>query len=416
MEQLSLFEKKRSDFSQRADYTFKYNKKLGRHGWLRLTPAYSVKLVQKLLKQQPDNAIVFDPFSGTGTTTLVAGEMGLKAFSKDINPFLVWFGKVKTATFNAEEKEIVLSKYNKIKTNFEKYYLLENWLPSIFNIERWWSPTSLKTLAALRTSIAHNCGEPTDADKTSNLIWIAFCRLIIETSSAAFNHVSMSFKDAAPEVSQTTILDLFDTIISNILLSANSGISGKTSITYGDARQTPDLGGVKVNTVITSPPYPNRISYIRELRPYMYWTKFIEESKQAGEMDWQAIGGTWGTATSNLKKWSHVSETLSDELLEISHKISQAENKHADLMSLYVLKYFDDINIHIKNIRPALAKGAKLYYIIGNSSFYGNCVEAEKYLEQIFEHWGFKNINSKIIRKRNSNKKLYEYCTYAEWM
>lgn len=34
---------------QRSDYTFKYNKEQGRHGWLRLTPAYSIKLVKEIL-------------------------------------------------------------------------------------------------------------------------------------------------------------------------------------------------------------------------------------------------------------------------------------------------------------------------------------------------------------------------------
>lgn len=415
MEQLSLFKNVGDKFSQRSDYTFKYNKKLGRHGWLRLTPAYSVKLVKEILHEQNDDSIVFDPFSGTATTTLVAGEKGMSAFSKDINPFLVWFGRVKTATFSMTESEEVMIRYNKIKIEYKEHYLLENWLPTIYNIERWWSLTSLKTLSAIRTAIVNVCGEPNETDKMGNLIWIAFCRLIIETSSAAFNHVSMSFKDAAPEVGQEAIIELFDVIISNIMLSANSVVSGSTSVTLGDAKNTPDLKGEKVDTVITSPPYPNRISYIRELRPYMYWTKFIEESKQAGEIDWKAIGGTWGTATSNLRKWSIISEDLPDELIKVTNKISQAENKHADLMRLYVLKYFDDINIHIKNIRSVLTEGAKLYYIIGNSNFYGNCVETEKFLEQIFVNSGFKNVHSRIIRKRNSNKKLYEYCTYAQW-
>jgi hypothetical protein len=35
-------------FNQRADYTFKYNQKLGRHGWLQLTPTYYVKIYTKI--------------------------------------------------------------------------------------------------------------------------------------------------------------------------------------------------------------------------------------------------------------------------------------------------------------------------------------------------------------------------------
>ena len=45
------------------------------------------------------------------------------------------------------------------------------------------------------------------------------------------------------------------------------------------------------------------MSYIRELRPYMYWLGFLTNGRQAGELDWAAIGGTWGCATSNLNSW-----------------------------------------------------------------------------------------------------------------
>jgi hypothetical protein len=37
---------------QRADYTHKHNVKTGRHGWLRLTPAYSVKVVEEIISSR----------------------------------------------------------------------------------------------------------------------------------------------------------------------------------------------------------------------------------------------------------------------------------------------------------------------------------------------------------------------------
>jgi hypothetical protein len=39
---------------QRADYTHKANLKTGRHGWLRLTPAYGVKVVEQIMDQFSD--------------------------------------------------------------------------------------------------------------------------------------------------------------------------------------------------------------------------------------------------------------------------------------------------------------------------------------------------------------------------
>src|SRR5437773_1144189 len=86
---------------QRADYTHKYNIKTGRHGWLRLTPAYSVRVVEELMDHTKDHLRVFDPFSGTATTALSAAYHGHTASTTDINPFLVWLGKAKTDHYSA---------------------------------------------------------------------------------------------------------------------------------------------------------------------------------------------------------------------------------------------------------------------------------------------------------------------------
>lgn len=57
---------------QRADLTHRHNLMSGRHGWLRLTPAYSIKIVDEILNAKPDSSSVLDPFSGTATTPLCA--------------------------------------------------------------------------------------------------------------------------------------------------------------------------------------------------------------------------------------------------------------------------------------------------------------------------------------------------------
>ena len=74
---------------QNAQYTYKFNKSMGRHGWLRLTPAYSVKIVEEILAgldYRPK--CVLEPFSGTGTTELVCSSKGIASVAYDINPFL----------------------------------------------------------------------------------------------------------------------------------------------------------------------------------------------------------------------------------------------------------------------------------------------------------------------------------------
>src|SRR5204862_3807831 len=90
---------------QRADLTFKHNRNAGRHGWLRLTPAYSVKLVSDILAGLDPKQCVIEPFSGTGTTPVVAVEHGHDCDAFDINPFLIWLAEAKARNYASEERE-----------------------------------------------------------------------------------------------------------------------------------------------------------------------------------------------------------------------------------------------------------------------------------------------------------------------
>ncbi|MEB3826202.1 DNA methyltransferase [Phormidium sp. CCY1219] len=403
----------RNTVKQRAEYTFKFNRNLGRHGWLRLTPAYGVKLVEKLWEYRDKNAVILDPFSGTATTGLVAAERGNQAFAFDINPFLVWLGNAKCQTYSPDCLTDIRQQVKEALRAYPNLIHQENWTPKIFRIERWWSASTLRAIAALRTALVEQFGEP--SNNAYGLVWIAFCRLVIETSSAAFNHISMSFHNSVTHFEVEYVETLFANILDVILKSANLPLLGDASIVQADSRTITDLNGIKVDRVITSPPYPNRMSYIRELRPYMYWTKFLQEAKEAGEIDWQSIGGTWGIATSRLASWQIEEKVLPDELFFIVDRIQKTERKNAHLMGIYVLKYFHDMHLHLSALRNLLASGAKVQYAIGNSTFFGNKVDTPAIIAHSMKMLGYQQVRWEIIRKRNSNKALYEYCISAIW-
>ena len=404
----------RSTVQQRSDYTFKANCSIGRHGWLRLTPAYGVKLVEKLLSSVDRKAIILDPFSGTATTVLVAAEQGHQAFAFDINPFLIWLGSAKCQNYTEDclldIRERVWLALDQCKNQIDQ----DHWKPQIFNIERWWSRYTLKILASLRTALVKQFGEPEETNEYS-IVWIAFCRLIIETSSAAFNHISMSFSDTVTDHKIECIEELFLSILEFILKTAEKNIIGSAKVLKVDARNIINLNKIKIDNVITSPPYPNRISYIRELRPYMYWTKFIDQAKEAGELDWLAIGGTWGIATSRLNSWTIKEKALPEKIFSTIEKIEMSKGKNSHLLAIYVLKYFHDMHLHLSSIRSILKDGAELQYIVGNSTFFGNLVDTPALLSDSMRFLGYSKVHSEIVRKRNCNKALYEYCISASW-
>lgn len=53
----------RAALTRNEHLTFRANMGVGRHGWLRLTPAYGVRLVRERLEALEPGAVVTDPFS-----------------------------------------------------------------------------------------------------------------------------------------------------------------------------------------------------------------------------------------------------------------------------------------------------------------------------------------------------------------
>lgn len=405
----------RDQLRQRAEYTYKFNAKTGRHGWLRLTPAYSLKIVDELVVSHANARRILDPFCGTGTTALCAAYHGHEAVTTDINPFLVWLAQAKTAQYSPASIEATRRACAQALDLVADRAVEPAPAPPIFNIERWWSAEALEFLRLLRAAIEQVTQPDTDV---RNLLLVAFCRTLIEQSNAAFNHQSMSFKgdEQPPLLFAIDRAAVFETDVRFVLSGAADNPVGSASVVLADARELRRALSGPFDLVITSPPYANRMSYIRELRPYMYWLGFIENGRDAGELDWTAIGGTWGIATSRLTDWERSDMHFkSAHLTGALQAIAHAENKNGSLLAKYVAKYFDDMWTHFRELPEMLASGAELHYIVGNSTFYGTLVSTERLYAEMLTELGFSQVECRPIRKRNSKKELIEFDVVAKW-
>ena len=148
----------------------------------------------------------------------------------------------------------------------------------------------------------------------------------------------------------------------------------------------------------------------------MYWLGFLADGRDAGELDWRAIGGTWGIATSRLVNWERTTECFKSKQLDgILERIARSEHKNSVILANYVAKYFDDIWAHLQSLISALAPDAEVHYIVGNSTFYGVLVPTELLLAEMLTTLGFKGVRCKAIRKRNSKKELIEFDVVGRW-
>lgn len=400
---------------QRADYTHKFNASAGRHGWLRLTPAYSLRIVEELIAPHDRSLRVLDPFCGTGTTALSAAYHGHDAVTTEINPFLVWFGQAKTARYSPHVATRTRQACDAILDVVKREKIEPAAAPPIHKIERWWAPKSLLFLRQLSAAIEH----VTPArSRERDLLKIAFCRTLIKLSNAAFNHQSMSFKDSSQAQIDLPIdrAGIFREDVSFLVEGAERNPRGRCRVVNRDARDLANLEEGRFDLVVTSPPYANRMSYIRELRPYMYWLGFLVNGRDAGELDWTSIGGTWGVATSRLTDWKPQRRSYaSEELEETLAAIASPDNANGELLATYVRKYFVDMAAHFEQMRSLLAPGARVHYIVGNSTFYGVLLPAERFYADMMRRVGFKNPEVRAVRKRNSKKELVEFDVSAVW-
>jgi hypothetical protein len=152
------------------------------------------------------------------------------------------------------------------------------------------------------------------------------------------------------------------------------------------------------------------MSYIRELRPYMYWLGYLNNGKDAGELDWQSIGGTWGIATSRLNGWQRVPDSYRPPSLDpLLPLVAHADNKNGQLMAAYIDRYFEDTWFHLRAVADSISKGGCVHYIVGNSTFYDIHIPVELLYKDIMEKVGFSEVRIFTIRKRNSKQALFEY-------
>jgi hypothetical protein len=395
-----------------AHLTQKANLKHTRYGWLRLTPAYGVHLVDDLVSDLTADQFVLDPFCGTGTTALVCAEKGLPCATTDINPFLIWLAKAKTCEYSPTSRKEFLLAALRIEKKMTRASS-EVWSPPLHQIEKWWDESTLATLGKGMAAIRNEYEE----SPVKDLLCLAFCRTMIERANVSFGHQSMSFKKPTTlnlfeENSSSFVVDHWRKAVTDIEHSAGSQIEQTPEITLCDARELSKV--FKKNSfdrVITSPPYPNRMSYIRELRPYMYWLDYLTNGRDAGELDWKAIGGTWGCATSNLGKWKPEAgqEVPFAKFESICSKIGATSK----VLGTYVEKYFHDMTLHCSELFKVVKPGGRIDYIVGNSKFYDVLLPVEEIYAALFEHSGFTDVKINTLRKRSSKKELFEYDVIA---
>src|SRR5574337_188306 len=391
------------------------------HRWYKLRPSFSPFLVRYLYSKlaTSDTNGLFDPFAGAGTALIEAKRIGVNSWGIEINPFLATFTKF-SLDWSAGPKEIdnevhrLARQLHQAITSVEALdlyaalNLLKTQRPPIHNPLRWWREEVLKNLLAAKQILLKQ--DPKSL--AYRLMWLTVGTSCIEVANIKRLHPTLTFFDRSKEDIdvENILLEKLEEIAKDLVELHRIHIASPASATIlqGDSLKASSLIRLKQSVVvITSPPYPNRYSYVWETRPHLFLMDLIKTGKEASDLDLAAPGGTWGTATSVLLKG--IITPRQEYLSHLLKPIVSQLRKHDNLMANYVVKYFNMMDQHLDELGRVLPPGSRFAYVVGNSRIKGIDIPRETILANQIEakRWG-KVDRLIIFRKRIGRRALFE--------
>jgi hypothetical protein len=402
-----------------GDITFIAGQGESVHRWYRLTPSFSPGLVRFFLKEfgVDRTSLVLDPFSGRGTTAIECQKNGVRAVGFEINPLLQRVGSYSLAWPRYSKSlcdEYLALALDAMKTRAKSSVdvvsaELDESVPDIHDVYRWWKKDVMRDLL-----VAKACARDPRFQPLERLLWLALTESSLACANIHRNHPTITFDDdhdrtidVYAELRREVIEIVTDT---QSLSDEQLSMSQSCEIRLEDScAPTVPLKAGSVTHVITSPPYPNRYSYVHQTRPQLHFMDVVKSRRCATDIDLKTVGGTWGAATSNLMKQLIEPPPTIRPALDYWDDLSRA----SVLMCNYATKYFIDLDRHLRSLRPMLANGARCAYVVGNSRLSGIEVYTETILARLFELAGFEVERIILFRKRGGRKRLYETAVIA---
>lgn len=391
------------------------------HRWFRLTPSFGPELVRQALEEMETlpASVVLDPFAGAGTTLIEAQLEGHEAIGIEINPLLHFVCET------CLEWDLDVSRLRtglkRVEARFhEERDSSDGTLagagltpPPIHNVNRWWRSDVLFDMVLLLRVVRSSFR----AQKHRRFFELALAGVLVpDLTNVTLGRLQLHFINR--DADEINVWETFEKHASAMIedVSSVSRIesSGTSLVLQADSTDSSSVSGLpKVDRVVTSPPYPNRYSYVWNTRPHLYFLGLFGGPRQASDLDKRTIGGTWGTATSVLVK-GEVSAAFAVVEKVVGPVVRQIRRKD-NLMANYLMKYFNQLATQIVCQSPLLAPNARMAYVVGCCWLKQVYVETDVLLARVFEglELGYEVSKIERFRRRHSGKKLHESLVYV---
>lgn len=408
-----------SYYSGREIGTFKDSAKAPIHRWFRYPAGFSYKFVLEsldLFSVFPEDWI-YDPFSGTGTTLVVAKQQGINAYGVEAHSFVHWVAKVK---LNWDFEENILRKqirefFEEVseKTHGGKIFIdIEGVFPEL--VYKCYHPDDLKILYILREQILSYSTYPAVQD----FLKLALTETLRGAALAGTGWPYISPRKNRGEAPPKDALGTFQKTVWQMMGDLQKTKERRCEIKniLGDSRQKQLLADEQVKLALTSPPYLNNYDYADRTRLETY---FWGVARTWSDITRDYRDKLMIAATTQINRSKYNVETaLSEEIKAIAPNIYQ--KLQTSILALALLRnqkggkkaydlmtalYFNDILAVLKETHRVLMPGGHFCLVLGDSAPYGVHVATDTLIGELAVALGFRHFDYYELRGRGEKWK-----------
>ena len=383
------------------DVTFANNKRESIHRWYPYIEGFSQGFVEEILKKHPNNVTVYDPFNGSGTTTLTCAFNNINSFYSEINPFMRFVAntKVNTVKYLIEKKKIT-EFYKEIKS-FEHYYKsklnnnidIYKYINSCYKNSNYFSEKNLQQIATIKKYYLNIQNK-----HIQDLFALALGGILVECSNMIRSVDLRRRKNREIERIETDIYIRFSEQLNKMLNDIESIKSEKISHSYllnTNAKEILNQYRNKMDIIITSPPYVNGTNYFRNTKLELWILDFIETDSDLKAFRTKAVTA----GINNVSK--EIGHIKTMDFVELYATKLDEVSKDSRIPKL-IRAYFSDMYKVFNNFNQLLKLNGEIYFDIGDSQYYGVHIPVDELMSKIATLNGFEEISNKTIRNRRS--------------
>jgi DNA modification methylase len=230
--------------------TFSPNKNIPIHRWFYYREGYSKAFVEWCIQNYKLKGPILDPFCGVGTTLLACKENKIDSSGCDVSPLARFVSEVKTRDYDLDEIQTEFSALKKTEFDFPREGRVESWVAKRFH------PQTFRELLIIKKFLDH-------AYKKNPLHDLALLALIdstlrasnVERMGASLRRTTKEYKPIKKFWLQKLEFMMKDLKKAHIL-------GHIPVILEDDARLLKRVKSESIGSIITSPPYLNKIEYV----------------------------------------------------------------------------------------------------------------------------------------------------------